>query len=89
MRTRKLAALSGAALVCLALLTGCGGDSDSDDGTPAPEEPTASAEETILGVDLLPPDSTVTAAAALSAEDMPPGEGGASADLTDEDMPPA
>lgn len=89
MRARKLAALSGAAFVCLALLTGCGGGSDSGDGTPAPEEPTASAEETILGVDLLPPDSTVTAAADLSAEDMPPGEGDAPEDLTDEDMPPA
>ncbi|MCC6207313.1 MAG: hypothetical protein IT488_04095 [Gammaproteobacteria bacterium] len=89
MRARKLIRLSGVAIVSLALLAGCGGDSDSDDETPAPEDPAASAEETILGVDLLPPDSTVTAAAVLSADNLPPGEDDASDAVTDEDIPPA
>lgn len=87
MRARKLTALSGVAFVCLALLAGCGGDSDSDE-TPDPD-PTASAEETILGVDLLPPDSTITAAAALTDADMPPGDASAQETPGDEDMPPA
>lgn len=88
MRALKLTALSGVTIVCLALLAGCGGDSDSDDETPAPD-PTASAEETILGVDLLPPDSVITAAADLTAEDMPPGDTNAAATPGEEDRPPA
>lgn len=88
MRAHKLTTLSGVAFVCLALLAGCGGDSDSEDETPDPD-PTASAEETILGVDLLSPDSTITAAAALTDADMPPGDASAPETPGDEDMPPA
>ena len=40
-------------------------------------------------IDLLPPDSTVTAAAVLSADNLPPGEDDASDAVTDEDIPPA
>ncbi len=87
--TFRSAAWSGATILCLALLAGCGGDSGgSDDETPAPPDPTASAEETILGLALLPPGSTVTAAAALTAEDRPPGEAGAAETLGAGDMPP-
>ena len=89
MHARKLVALSGAAFVCLALLTGCGGDSGSEDETPPDPDPTASAEETILGVDLLPPDSAITAAADLTEADMPPGDTGAAEAPGNEDMPPA
>lgn len=80
---------AGATILCLALLAGCGGGGGgSGDETPGPPDPAASAEETILGVALLPPGSPVTAAAALTAEDRPPGEAGALETLDAGDRPP-
>ena len=88
MRAYKLTALSGAAFVCLALLAGCGGDGHSKNETPDPD-PAASAEETILGVALLPPDSPLTAAVELTPEDRPPGDSQASTTVGKDDRPPA
>lgn len=82
MRARSTSGLCAIVAVSAAALLGCGGDGTSV-ATETPLNPVSTAES-LLGVDLLPPDGVVAAASALSASDLPPD---ASA-LGAEDLPP-
>lgn len=85
----NITALSGATILCLAMLSGCMGGGGGDGGSDTTPVATASPAETVLGVALLPPDGVVPAASSIASEDMPPSVASASSTPDSDDLPPA
>lgn len=71
--------------LCASLLVACGGG--SGEGSTSPPAATLSNAEALLGVDLLPPDGTVSTAQTLSTSEMPPDSSGSDALIADELAP--